>query len=214
MPTKPISSVLFVTFIALAACQSKGPVPSESASPAAEAEPSPQRAARPVAPADSVHGAAQAGTPKLPFTAPASWESQAVSSSMRKAQYRIPGQAGDAELVVFYFGPQGAGSDEDNINRWVSQFQNPDGTPVAAAEPSKRQVNGVEVTTVEVAGRYVAAMQGGTDPRHGQEGQRMLAAIIKTGEGPHYLKMLGPDATVSENRDGFEQLLKSLRQSD
>jgi hypothetical protein len=200
-------SILLVTSLALAACQAKGPTPAEPASPATTERPPAATAEAAAKPAGQAAGADAAN---LQFTPPANWESQAVSSSMRKAQYRVPGKAGDAELVVYYFGPQGAGSADANIDRWVSQFQNPDGSPIADAQPSRRQVNGLDVTTIEVTGRYVAAMQGTPDERHGKTGQRMLAAIIEAGEGPYYLKMIGPDATVSENRGGFEQLLTSL----
>lgn len=211
---KPRShSILLLISIALAACQNKGPTPAEPSSTSAPEHPA-AATAQPASPA-ATRPAPQAGQDEaanLRFTPPASWESQAVSSSMRKAQFRVPGKAGDAELVVYYFGPQGAGSPEANISRWVSQFQNPDGTPIADAQPSRRQLNGLEVTTVEVTGRYVASMQGTTDERHGKTDQRMLAAIVEAGEGPYYLKMIGPDATVSENRGGFELLLKSLEQ--
>src|SRR6185369_2986306 len=44
----------------------------------------------------------------LTFKAPDGWTSEPPSSSMRAAQYRLPGESGDANLVVYYFG-QGQG---------------------------------------------------------------------------------------------------------
>ena len=52
---------------------------------------------------------------------PAGWTVKPVTSSMRAAQFIIP-PAGDIELIVYYFGPSGAGSVEDNLDRWFSQF--------------------------------------------------------------------------------------------
>src|SRR5262249_19826125 len=78
-----------------------------------------------------------------PFTvaAPADWTSKPVSTSMRAADFVLPGKPGaDAELIVYYFGADGAGSVEDNINRWLDQFEQPGGKPsrdVAKIEKTK-----------------------------------------------------------------------------
>src|SRR5262249_39659936 len=64
----------------------------------------------------------------FPVAAPADWTSKPVSSGMRAADFVLPGKPGaDAELLVYYFGPDGAGSVEDNITRWLEQFEQPDG---------------------------------------------------------------------------------------
>ena len=59
------------------------------------------------------------------FTVPQGWIDQKPSSSMRKAQFELPGEAGPAELVVYYFGLGGAGGREANVQRWLGQFSNP-----------------------------------------------------------------------------------------
>src|SRR5262249_15628939 len=67
-----------------------------------------------------------------PFTvaAPADWTNKPITSSMRAADFVLPSKPGaDAELVVYYFGTDGAGSVDDNIDRWLDQFQQPDGKP-------------------------------------------------------------------------------------
>jgi hypothetical protein len=43
-----------------------------------------------------------------------------------------------------------------------------------------------------------------------QAGQRLLAAIVTTEGGPYYFKFLGPDATVTEHRAAFDDLIKSV----
>src|SRR3989442_10983464 len=59
------------------------------------------------------------------FTRPAGWEWVEVSSSIRKAQLKVPepkGKAG-AEVVFFHFGPGDGGGTKANVERWFSQFQ-------------------------------------------------------------------------------------------
>src|ERR1044072_9534883 len=55
--------------------------------------------------------------------APDGWISEQPSSTMRVAQYRLPGDAGDANLAVYYFGPGQGGSGEGNPGRWVEQVE-------------------------------------------------------------------------------------------
>src|SRR5262245_2095451 len=68
-----------------------------------------------------------------PVTAavPKSWKDKPTTSGMRVAQWAIPGKAGDAELVVYYFGEGGAGSAQQNLDRWIQQFEQPDGSASA-----------------------------------------------------------------------------------
>ena len=42
----------------------------------------------------------------LTFKTPDGWTAEQPSSGMRVAQYKLPGDAGDASLVIFYFGPR------------------------------------------------------------------------------------------------------------
>ena len=106
-------------------------------------------------PANPQTGATTVTLRLLDLTAhvPAAWESQSPSSSMRLAQYRVPGTAGsgDAEFVVFYFGQGQGGSAEANITRWQSQFSSPSGKPVT---PSVQHFNvsGMPATTAELTG--------------------------------------------------------------
>ena len=46
---------------------------------------------------------------------------------MRRAQYRVPGSAGDGEGVVYYFGPGQGGGPMENAHRWAGMFKQPDG---------------------------------------------------------------------------------------
>jgi len=50
---------------------------------------------------------------------------------MRFAQFKLAradGDEEDASLVVFFFGPNQGGSVSDNVDRWVGQMQQADGS--------------------------------------------------------------------------------------
>src|SRR5687768_11566515 len=74
-------------------------------------------------------GALKSATPK-------GWKRQDPSNKLRMAQYVIPkadGDKEDAELVVFFFGKGGGGSNEDNVKRWKGQFLAPEGKTIDEA---------------------------------------------------------------------------------
>ena len=130
---------------------------------------------------------------------------------MRRAQLVAEGAGGSAELIVYYFGKQGAGATKANVERWIGQFSKADGSPVDDAKETKSEIAGFEVVKVDVKGQYA----GGMGPR-GQEGppksdQRLLAAIVSTDAGPYYFKLLGPTSTVTEQASAFDDLLASMR---
>ncbi len=151
------------------------------------------------------------------FTPPADagWLEEAPSSRMRAAQYRLPraeGDARDAELVVFHFGG-GGGSVEDNLDRWIAQFQQPDGgSSRAAAKLEKKQTpDGLTVHLIDLAGTYVAETRPGSGERVNQPGSRLLGAIVETPSGPFFVKLVGPDATVRAARDAFLKFVDSFQ---
>ena len=147
------------------------------------------------------------------FKLPPKWEAQQPGSSMRRAQVSASGSAGPAELVVYFFGPQGAGTAQANIDRWIGQFTTPDGSPISGVKPTASKISTFEVTQVEVAGNYAGAMATPGQPQAPQAGQRLLAAIVVTDGGPYYFKFLGPDATVVEHRAAFADVVASVTSS-
>ena len=146
------------------------------------------------------------------FTAPAGWISESPSSSSRRAQYKLPRVSGDpedAEIVVFYF-QGGGGTPQANVERWVGQFQSPDGSN---AQIGHRSIHGIPVTTVDVKGAYnnstMMSMRGQESLK---EHFRMLAAVAETANGPWFFKLTGPEKTVAKWQPSFEQFLDSLEQ--
>ena len=151
--------------------------------------------------------------PSLHMTAPVptSWVSQPPASSMRLAQFQVPGKSGreDAEVIFFYFGQGEGGSVEANIARWQSQFTSPDGKPV---KPTVQHLkaSGLPVTTVELTGSYARGMGMGPAAVPTPD-QMLLAAIVETAQGNLYIQMHGPRTAVAANRDAFLAMVRGIR---
>lgn len=223
-------SVMTLALPLVAGCQNKGPTPKEGATAdghAPKVGTTETGGAHPGAGTPDPHAGldmrqAPGATHGLPnasgmidvgaiaFKVPAAWEVQPPKSSMRAAQLGAPGSAGPAQLIVFFFGPQGAGSAQDNIDRWIGQFTNPDGSPVTDAKRTSSKTSGLDVTKVEVAGQFASGMGAPGQPQTAQAGQRLIAAIVNSAGGPYYFKFLGPSATVTENAAAFDALVASI----
>jgi hypothetical protein len=133
---------------------------------------------------------------------------------MRLAQYRVPGPGGDAECVVFYFGPGQGGDPQANAARWAGQFEQSDGRSsldVMTIEPLGGTA--VPVRIVEVHGTYDGGMTMTDAPPEKRPGYMLLGGIAEGPDAPWFFKLTGPAATVQAEREAFEALLRSLRVS-
>jgi hypothetical protein len=150
----------------------------------------------------------------LTFTAPPEWKSVPTTSSMRVAQFALSAGSGDgqeAELIVYYFGGSG-GTVEANIARWLGQMQQPDGRASSAvATRDTRTTNGLRISLVDVRGTYVAEVAPGSGRRHNSPNFRLRAAVVETPNGPYFIKLTGPAATVAFHEKPFERFLSSLK---
>lgn len=150
----------------------------------------------------------------LKFTVPAGWVEEERTSSMRVAQYRLPKAAGDTEdasLVLYYFGQGQGGSTAANMERWVSQIQQADGS--ASKDKAKEEnlnVNGLKVATVDVSGTYVAETAPGSGTLLNKPGYRLRAAVVETPKGSYFVKLVGPEKTVTQWNDSFLSYLRSF----
>jgi hypothetical protein len=148
----------------------------------------------------------------LSFQVPASWKSEKPKTSMRAAQLKIEPAKGDeeaAELVVTAF-PGGAGGVDANVDRWEKGFIDAEkNTPKAKVE-KKKGIN-VDVTRVEVGGRYVAPVMPGQAGKNDKPNYRLLGAIVITPETGYFFKLTGPDKTVAASAKGFDELIESIK---
>ena len=151
----------------------------------------------------------------LKFDAPTGWVSKTPSSSMRLADFTLPKVANDPEdgtLTVYYFGNQG-GSVQANIDRWIGQLTQPDGraSKDVAKTTTLESKSGLKITLLDVSGTYVAEVTPGSAERFNKPGFRQLAAVVDTPNGPHFVKVVGPLATVAKWEAAVMSFLKSLR---
>lgn len=141
------------------------------------------------------------------WTVPSSW-SAAPARQMRVTTYTIPAAAGDtegAECGVFFFGSEQGGSVQMNIDRWVQQFENPKGP-----EQSTKEVNGLKVVLVKIAGTYLAPGGPMMQATGKHENYRLLGAIVAAPEGSVFFKLTGPAKTVGAAEKDFNALVQSL----
>jgi len=147
------------------------------------------------------------GAAALTWSTPAGWVEEPPSSNVRRAQYRVPGPGGDAEMVVFYFGPGQGGDPMSNAARWAGQFSQPDGSDsLGKLKTSEQTVGTLAVVRVELEGRYENPMTG--DPPIADA--ILLGAVVTGPDANWYFKLTGPRATVEDQRDEFDALVGSL----
>ena len=158
--------------------------------------------------------AAQNASGDLRFKAPEGWTTEQASSSMRVAQYKLPKVEGDKEdgsLVLYYFGATQGGTAQANIDRWISQMQQPDGSPSKdKAKAETMTVNGLKLTNVDVTGTYTAEMAPGSKTFHNDDNYRLRAAVIETPKGNYFVKLIGPAKTVARWDQSYNDYLKSF----
>lgn len=140
----------------------------------------------------------------LKFVAPAGWEEQAPTSAMRKAQFKV---GGEAEMVVFYFGKGGGGGVQANVDRWLGQFEEPREQLDPKTESRELAGGKAKVTTVAATGTFLSGPPFGK--KVPKEGYSMRAAILEFDAGPLFLKLTGPEAVVSAQSAAFDAMVAS-----
>jgi hypothetical protein len=147
----------------------------------------------------------------LQSAVPAEWVWERPETRFRLYQFRLPRAAGDstdAQLVVFYFGPQGGGGVAENLKRWKEMFEPPAGKTIEEVSTvEKFQVAGVPITYLDVRGTYLEK----TPPfapnakivRH--PNYRRLGVIFSSAQGPYFITLTGPERTVEQHKLAFDR---------
>ena len=174
--------------------------------------PSGTSGAAPVAPLPLLPAHAPTGS-GLSWTAPEGWQSETPSSSMRRAQYRIPASPGDSEAAecgVFYFGVGQGGDVQGNVERWAAQFKGPEGAE-AVPKVAEVRVGSLAVTEVELKGTYTPSQMGSPHESGGPKPGYMLLGVIVPGAGANwFFKCTGPEKTMEANRRKFGLMIASV----
>lgn len=148
---------------------------------------------------------------------PASWKQEEPSSNMRLTQFRLmhaPGDGADAEVIVFYFGPGGAGDNQANINRQFTKFVAQPGKSVKdSAKMTEFKVGDKMATAVDITGTYKfkAAPFAPNAKQELRPDYRLVYVILPTAKGPYYVQMAGPARTVAKYKEGFDEWVKNFK---
>jgi hypothetical protein len=115
------------------------------------------------------------------------------------------------EMSCALFAMPGGGSVDDNVRRWVGQFEVVGGGPPEDAEQAAIEVAGRSVTLVRTAGTFLdrgASMQSEA-VRH--ENYGLFGAIVPMAEGTGFLKCTGPEITVQSQEGNALAFVRTLR---
>ena len=150
----------------------------------------------------------------LTWTAPSGWKSEGPRP-MRAATYTTaaaPGDAEGGECVVNYFGAGQGGGVDANLKRWIGQFQAPGGGPAdSLAKVSKKTINGVPVTLVDITGTYLFKPFPMAPQATPKAGYRMLAAMAEGPQGTVFFKFTAPKKTTDAAESQFNGMIDSLK---
>jgi len=174
-------------------------------------EPEQKQQAPPQLTMQSPHGVATTTVAGVRWSVPKGWV-EGPPRQMRVATYvTLPaeGDAEGAECSVSFFGSGLGGTADQNIDRWIGQFENPT-TPVRSA----KQINGLTVHLVKVGGSYVGMGGPMGQPGSGKkESFTLLGAIVEAPEGAVFFKLTGPNKTVASLDGAFTSLVESLQKN-
>ena len=143
------------------------------------------------------------------FKRPPTWQWVVANSPFRKAQLHIPDPTNPAgpgaDAVFFTFGPGQGGDANQNISRWIGQFDKPESVnPVVESATIK----GTKVTRVRVeSGTFSNGMPG--QPATPMTNYGLYGAILESPQGDVFIKLTGPAEIVKAASANFEGLIQS-----
>ena len=107
------------------------------------------------------------------------------------------------------------GSIDANLNRWVGQFKQDDGSPIADAKPTEIEVSNCTIHQLRLQGTFGDSMGGPMGPKTDRKNYKMIGSIIVTeSEGNYFVKFYGPAKTVDANAKAYDDLIHSFKITD
>lgn len=153
----------------------------------------------------------------LKSNAPEAWKKQEAANKFRAYQFSLPrasGDEADAELVVFYFGEGSGGGVDENVKRWQSTFEAPEGKTIAdVSKVEKIKLDKASLTYVDIAGTFLSKFPP-FDPNAKvtrKANFRRLGVIFQCDGGPYFITVTGPSATVERHKADFDRWLKNFK---
>lgn len=171
--------------------------------------------ARPNTPPSSAPQSADVTLLGYHTTAPAGWVPRAPGSSMRLAEFTVPpARTGDdranAEVVVYFFGAGQGGGVAANLERWKSQFSNPDGSPVYE-RITRDSSSASPLTIAEYRGTYARGIGAGSAPQDARPDNALVAVVAETARGTLFFQLFGPRSKVEAARAGYMTFVRGLK---
>jgi hypothetical protein len=147
----------------------------------------------------------------IKLTVPKGWVVKKSRVRIIEREFSVPaveGDTNDGRVTMMGAG----GSIEANVNRWIGQFQQPDGSSTKKKTTIKKlSIDGQTVHFIDIPGTY-RDQRGPFAPPTIRKDYRMLAIIIPTEKhGQYFVKFYGPKKTVAANEAGFDKLVKSIQ---
>lgn len=143
--------------------------------------------------------------PQLEVTGPEGWVVTEPQHSFYLNTWQLPA-GGIANFSYFGNKPEIV---EDNLTRWVGQFQSADGQPIEQVEKFSLDDAPYETTLIFVEGTMVATSQvGGGDPR---EGWMLIGGVVMAPQGQLYLKILGPRDQLHPQIGAVQKMLREMK---
>ena len=147
---------------------------------------------------------------QVTLSAPAEWKKKQPRS--RIVAYEFAAPSSDKKLADGRFTVMRAGgSVQANIDRWVGQFKQADGSSSKkTAKISEKKIKQQKIHLVDLSGTF-SDRRGPFAPAVEREDYRMLGVIIPTEKaGQLFLKFYGPKETVKAHEQAFMKMLDSL----
>lgn len=135
------------------------------------------------------------------FIVPVGWQEQPPKSEFILGEFSLPGTGGAARLTVSSAG----GGIEANLERWRGQFSR--GPNDHEPRESEVTFDGQKGTLIELSGSYTDMFGGGKPSRD----WRMLGVAVPMGATNVFVKLTGPQATVTDQREAFLKFVESAK---
>ncbi len=135
-------------------------------------------------------------------------------SGMRKASYAfgpLEGETDSATVTVFYFGADGGGTIQANLDRWAGQMSPAEGADSSSFVQRGEMISGgMKTHLIKVNGSYNAGgMMSGTPVV--KDNYTMIGAVIEAPEGNIFLKLTGPTKTANAMGEAMIEMLKAVK---
>jgi hypothetical protein len=145
---------------------------------------------------------------------PADWLKEKPANRLRSHQFRLQKAKGDKDDAELAVSPAQRGTPAQNLKRWQDMFEPPAGKTIEEASRVENfKIGAVKVAYLDVHGTYLKLSRP-LAPKNTAvplPNYRMLAVFFETPEGSHFIRMIGPAATVEQHKKGFDGWLKAFK---